>query len=177
MRYEGTIYRPPSEARSYLLQATIGCSWNHCTYCAMYPDGSYRVRDLEETLEDIRMAREALGPAVRKVFVCDGDALVMDLDLLGPGGMISLDDFVLDWAGGFAFDAPDHAVGFTQRSGVMTPGDFEWVATPRPRRAASLMIRDFVALAEDPAGAQTDTSIAVSEQTQGLLDAVWKALS
>lgn len=79
MRYEGRIFRPPSEADAYILQATIGCSWNHCTYCDMYRDKSFRVRDLEETLADIRAAAEAFGTGVAKVFVADGDALVMDL--------------------------------------------------------------------------------------------------
>ena len=53
MRYEGQIFRPPSEADAYILQATIGCSWNHCTYCDMYRDKKFRVRDLNETLADI----------------------------------------------------------------------------------------------------------------------------
>ncbi len=79
MRYEGAIYRPPSEADSYILQATIGCSWNHCTYCDMYRDKQFRVRDLDETLTDVRAARFAFGGDVRKVFVADGDALVLDL--------------------------------------------------------------------------------------------------
>lgn len=79
MRYEGAIYRPPSEADSYILQATIGCSWNHCTYCDMYRDKQFRVRDLDETLTDVRAARLAFGGDVRKVFVADGDALVLDL--------------------------------------------------------------------------------------------------
>ncbi len=80
MRYQGTLYRPPSEARSYILQATIGCSWNHCTYCDMYRAKTFRVRDLEETLADVRAAGAAFGDEVRKVFVADGDALVMDLE-------------------------------------------------------------------------------------------------
>ncbi len=84
MRYEGTVYRPPSEADSYLLQATIGCSWNHCTYCATYQDKQFRVRPPAETLEDIAMAGRAYGARVRKVFVMDGDALVMDLELWEP---------------------------------------------------------------------------------------------
>lgn len=79
MRYEGKLYRPPSEADSYILQATVGCSWNHCTYCDMYRDKSFRVRPLEDSLEDLRAAREALGPGVQKVFVADGDALAMDV--------------------------------------------------------------------------------------------------
>lgn len=80
MRYEGKIYRPPSEARSFILQATVGCSWNHCTYCDMYREKSFRVRDLGETLAVIDDASRELGPAVEKVFVADGDALVMDLE-------------------------------------------------------------------------------------------------
>ena len=84
MRYEGTVYRPPSEADSYLLQATIGCSWNHCTYCATYHGKQFRVRPLAETLEDIAMAGSSFGPQVRKVFVMDGDALAMELELWEP---------------------------------------------------------------------------------------------
>jgi radical SAM superfamily enzyme YgiQ (UPF0313 family) len=79
MRYEGKIYRPPSEADSYILQATIGCSWNHCTYCDMYRDKAFRVRELDETLTDIRTAAKSFGENVTKVFVADGDALVLDL--------------------------------------------------------------------------------------------------
>jgi radical SAM superfamily enzyme YgiQ (UPF0313 family) len=77
MRYEGTLYRPPSEARSYILQATIGCSHNLCVYCDMYRDKSFRNRELKEVLEDVEVAAKAY-PGVRKVFVADGDALVMD---------------------------------------------------------------------------------------------------
>ena len=79
MRYEGQIYRPPSEADAYILQATIGCSWNHCTYCDMYREKAFRVRDLDEMLADIRTARRSFGDNVTKVFVADGDALVLDL--------------------------------------------------------------------------------------------------
>jgi len=84
MRYAGTAYRPPSEANSFLLQATIGCSWNHCTYCAMYRDKPFQVRPLVETLEDIATAGRSFGDRVRKVFVMDGDALTMDIELWEP---------------------------------------------------------------------------------------------
>jgi radical SAM superfamily enzyme YgiQ (UPF0313 family) len=80
MRYEGQIYRPPSEAESYILQATVGCSWNHCTYCDMYRSKPFRVRDLAEIHDDIRQARLAFGGEVDRVFVADGDGLVMDLE-------------------------------------------------------------------------------------------------
>jgi len=80
MRYEGQIYRPPSEADAYILQATIGCSWNHCTYCDMYRSKTFRVRDLPETLADIEEAGQSFGQNVSKVFVADGDALVLGLE-------------------------------------------------------------------------------------------------
>lgn len=80
VRYEGQVYRPPSEADAYILQATIGCSWNHCTYCDMYRQKTFRVRPLEDTLADVRAAADRFGPGVRKVFVADGDALVMDTE-------------------------------------------------------------------------------------------------
>ncbi len=80
MRYEGKIYRPPSEADSYILQATIGCSWNACVYCDMYREKDFRVRPLDETLQDIAAARVELGPQLGKVFVADGDALILPVD-------------------------------------------------------------------------------------------------
>ena len=80
MRYEGQIYRPPSEADAYIVQATIGCSWNHCTYCDMYRSKAFRVRDLRETLADIEEAGRNFGRNISKVFVADGDALVLDLE-------------------------------------------------------------------------------------------------
>ena len=80
MRYAGKLYRPPSEADAYIVQATIGCSWNHCTYCDMYRDKEFRVRPLSETLEDIDAAGAAFGDDVQKLFVADGDALVLPMD-------------------------------------------------------------------------------------------------
>ncbi|MFO0607944.1 MAG: radical SAM protein [Polyangiales bacterium] len=80
MRYEGKLYRPPSEADAYILQATVGCSWNHCVYCDMYREKDFRVRDLAAVLEDVALAARRFGPRVEKVFVADGDALVMPMD-------------------------------------------------------------------------------------------------
>ena len=80
MRYEGRIFRPPSEADAFILQATIGCSWNHCTYCDMYSDKTFRVRDTGETLADLDEAGRRFGSRVDKLFVADGDALVLDMD-------------------------------------------------------------------------------------------------
>jgi len=77
MRYEGKVYRPPSESDAYILQATIGCSWNRCTYCDMYRDKVYRERDLADVLEDLRTAVAIAGQRLDKLFVADGDALGM----------------------------------------------------------------------------------------------------
>jgi radical SAM superfamily enzyme YgiQ (UPF0313 family) len=80
VRYEGQVYRPPSEADAYILQATIGCSWNACVYCDMYREKRFRVRALDETLADLAQAAAHFGPRVRKLFVADGDALILPVD-------------------------------------------------------------------------------------------------
>jgi radical SAM superfamily enzyme YgiQ (UPF0313 family) len=83
IRYEGTLYRPPSEAESLILQATIGCSFNECAFCGMYRDKRFRVRPLQEVLAEVAWARDHLGAAdVRKVFLADGDALVAKASFL-----------------------------------------------------------------------------------------------
>jgi radical SAM superfamily enzyme YgiQ (UPF0313 family) len=76
IQYEGTLYRPPSEADSLILQATIGCSYNECTFCGMYRDKRFRVRKIDELKDEIAWARRTLGPRVAKVFLADGDALI-----------------------------------------------------------------------------------------------------
>ncbi|MDA8139164.1 MAG: radical SAM protein [Desulfobacteraceae bacterium] len=81
MRYEGTIIRPFSEADSYLLQCTLGCSHNQCTFCGTYKDKPFRVRPLADIKTDIQMAKEHLGDA-RKVFLCDGDAIALSTEML-----------------------------------------------------------------------------------------------
>lgn len=81
MRYEGSIYRPPSEAYSLLIQVTIGCSHNTCTFCTMFKDKKFRVRPIEEVFEDLEMARRAY-PVVEKIFLCDGDALCLSNEKL-----------------------------------------------------------------------------------------------
>lgn len=76
MRYIGDIYRPPSEAYSLLVQVTIGCSHNKCTFCNMYKAKQFRVRKPEEVLEDLAWARSHYN-RVERIFLCDGDALCL----------------------------------------------------------------------------------------------------
>ncbi|EQB89899.1 radical SAM superfamily enzyme YgiQ (UPF0313 family) [Clostridium punense] len=77
MRYEGTLYRPPSEAYSLIVQATIGCSHNSCSFCSMYKNKTFRTRPLKEIIEDFKEARKRYS-RVEKVFLADGDALIIN---------------------------------------------------------------------------------------------------
>ena len=75
MRYEGDIYRPPSEAYSLIVQVTVGCSHNGCTFCNMYKAKKFHVHTLEEVLEDLAEAR-VMYQYVDRIFLADGDALI-----------------------------------------------------------------------------------------------------
>jgi radical SAM superfamily enzyme YgiQ (UPF0313 family) len=79
LRYIEPVFRPPSEANSLILPVTDGCSWNKCTFCEMYtaPQKKFRARSEDEVLEMIRRSGEAFGDGVRRVFLADGDALVL----------------------------------------------------------------------------------------------------
>lgn len=73
MRYVGAIYRPPSEANSLIIQATVGCNHNKCTFCGSYRDKRFAIRSTNAIREDLADARY-MGP-VQRVFLADGDAL------------------------------------------------------------------------------------------------------
>ena len=77
MRYEGAVYRPPSEAGSLIIQMTIGCARNTCRFCNMYKAKNFRIRPMEDVVEDLVMARKYYKDyLVRRVFLADGDALI-----------------------------------------------------------------------------------------------------
>jgi len=75
------VFRPPSEATSLILQLTVGCSWNRCTYCGMYRGKAYRVRPAKELRNEIR-AIAPVATRVRRIFLADGDALAAPLEIL-----------------------------------------------------------------------------------------------
>src|SRR5690606_23011858 len=88
VQYIEPVFRPPSEARSFILQVTNGCSWNQCTFCEMYtqPQKKFRARKDEDILKDIQRVQQVY-PGIRRVFLADGDAMVLPVrrlkELLG----------------------------------------------------------------------------------------------
>src|SRR5680860_1375894 len=77
MRYHGTVIRPPSEADSLIIQVTYGCSHNSCDFCGTYLDKPFRVRPFQEVVEDVRRLPDELKSTVTKVFLGDGDAVIL----------------------------------------------------------------------------------------------------
>ena len=77
MRYEGMVYRPPSEANSLIIQATIGCPHNRCTFCTMYKNTRFRIRPVKEIKEDLDIAKRYYGDSVQTIFFADGNTILM----------------------------------------------------------------------------------------------------
>ena len=79
IRYVEPVFRPPSEAESLILPVTDGCSWNKCTFCEMYtaPQKRFRVREDNEIVDSVRQTADMYGKNIRRVFLADGDALVL----------------------------------------------------------------------------------------------------
>lgn len=75
LTYEGRVFRPPSEAYSLIVQVTIGCSHNKCTFCDMYKEKQFRIRPLEDVKRDFDEARR-MYRRVDRIFLADGDALM-----------------------------------------------------------------------------------------------------
>ena len=81
MHYSGAVYRPPSEAHSLIVQCTLGCSHNKCAFCIMYKAKQFSINPLEQVLGDLAEAR-AYYPRIERVFLADGDALILPMDYL-----------------------------------------------------------------------------------------------
>jgi radical SAM superfamily enzyme YgiQ (UPF0313 family) len=81
MQYIGSVYRPPSEAYSLIVQVTLGCAHNACTFCGMFKDKSFSLRREEDILQDFEEARRVYR-RVERIFLADGDALVLKTDKL-----------------------------------------------------------------------------------------------
>lgn len=77
MRYEGVIYRPPSEFDSLVIQATIGCPYNRCNFCNMYSDHKFKIRPVADIINDLDMAQVRFGQNVEKIFFSDGNTILM----------------------------------------------------------------------------------------------------
>jgi radical SAM superfamily enzyme YgiQ (UPF0313 family) len=80
--YDFPPFRPPSEANSLLLRVTRGCPWNRCTFCSMYKETKFEIRDLEEILGDIESARDLYGDRVTTIFIGDSNSLVAKTEIL-----------------------------------------------------------------------------------------------
>lgn len=76
MQYYGNVFRPPSEARSLIIQATVGCAHNKCSFCYMYKDDDFIIRPLEDIKKDL-IEMSQYGSYWRRIFLADGDALVL----------------------------------------------------------------------------------------------------
>jgi len=101
---------------------------------------------------------------------------IMDLDLLGTDGLISMDDFVLDWSKGFAFDDENHIAGYTLRKGMATPKEFEYVGSPSDRAQTVHMIENFTELIFQGNGQTIESVIKKAEDTQFILDSISKSI-
>ncbi len=82
MHYSGSVYRPPSEAHSLIVQVTVGCSHNRCAFCNMYRDKTFRIVPIQQVMEDLKWARRAWPGMIRRVFLADGDALILPTEQL-----------------------------------------------------------------------------------------------
>ena len=80
--YDFPPFRPPSEASSLLLRVTRGCPWNRCSFCSMYKGTKFEIRDREEILGDIELARDLYGDKVMTIFIGDSNSLVAKTELL-----------------------------------------------------------------------------------------------
>lgn len=83
MKYTGPIYRPPYEANTLLLQVTVGCAHNKCTFCTMYRDVRFSMEKLDQIEKDLQEAKQQFGD-LKRIFLVNGDAFVLSANRLKP---------------------------------------------------------------------------------------------
>lgn len=93
MRYEQPVYRPPSEAGSLIIQATIGCPHNRCAFCSMYRNKRFRVRPPAEVIEDLDSALATYGSGIRTIFLADGNCAALSTPRLVTIGRAAQERF------------------------------------------------------------------------------------
>lgn len=81
MHYSGSVYRPPSEAHSLIVQCTLGCSHNRCAFCTMYKEKKFSINPIEQVLGDLAEAR-SYSREIKRIFLADGDALILPMEYL-----------------------------------------------------------------------------------------------
>lgn len=82
MRYEGKVYRPPSEAGSVIIQSTVGCPHNQCNFCNMYKEKKFKIRPVEEIKQELDEAKNHYGVNARRLFLADGNSILMKTNQL-----------------------------------------------------------------------------------------------
>ena len=83
VKYNEPVFRPPGEANSAIIQATLGCSWNKCAFCEMYTSKTFRIKKFEDLQTEIKLLAQYYG-GVKKVFLADGNAFVLSSNYLIP---------------------------------------------------------------------------------------------
>jgi len=146
-----------------------------------------------DTLEDIKVFAERdakSGAVIRATGVMKFDAgktatfdvgytagaAVMDLTVAGTSGILTQDDFVLDWQSGFGFDNPDIPTGFVHRSSMATRKGFTFIETPTKKSQHGLMIENFARLILDGNTAEREGWLEATTRTQAFLDAIWREI-
>lgn len=81
LKYDEPLFRPPSEAESLILQVTLGCAWNRCSFCEMYTSKNFRVRKEQDIFNEIKSAARLL-PETRRIFLADGNPFVLSTSKL-----------------------------------------------------------------------------------------------
>ena len=117
MKYTQPVYRPPYEANTLLLQVTVGCAHNKCTFCTMYRDVKFQVEKIDQVEKDLQEAQQLYGN-VKRVFLVNGDAFVLSAKRLKEIHIINSVSFDAELPKGKqgAIDRVNHAISNTNEA-------------------------------------------------------------